>query len=144
MPFFKGLKLDKPLRGRTGEDMTRIDRIRTAIWAPAAITVALVAMYWDGTGRMGWGRLAVCAAVAAVCRIAEYICERRRGVMARDALKKARQDAGMTQQEVAEHLGIKLRTYQDIEYGHTVGKITHWDSIEDLFGIPQRQLRKMD
>lgn len=62
----------------------------------------------------------------------------------RENLKKARKEAGMTQQQVAEHLGIKLRTYQDIEYGKTLGKITHWDALEDLFGVPQRQLRAMD
>ena len=49
----------------------------------------------------------------------------------------------MTQKQVAEYLGIKIRTYQDIEYGKVLGKITHWDLLEDLFGIPQRQLREM-
>ena len=43
----------------------------------------------------------------------------------RENLKNARKAAGLTQQQVAERLGIKLRTYQDIEYGKTLGKITH-------------------
>lgn len=64
--------------------------------------------------------------------------------MARDNLKEARQKAGMTQKQVADYLGIKTRTYQDIEYGKVLGKITHWDLLEDLFVIPQRQLRQMD
>ena len=61
----------------------------------------------------------------------------------RENLKNARKAAGLTQQQVAERLGIKLRTYKDIEYGKTLGKITHWDLLEDLLGIPQRKLREM-
>lgn len=61
----------------------------------------------------------------------------------RENLKNARKAAGLTQQQVADKLGIKLRTYQDIEYGKTLGKITHWDLLEDLLGIPQRNLREM-
>lgn len=57
-------------------------------------------------------------------------------------LKKARQKAGMTQKQVAEYLGIGERRYQDIEYGKTLGSIKHWDALEDLFQVPQRQLRK--
>ncbi len=59
----------------------------------------------------------------------------------RKNLKEARQRAGMTQKEVAEYLGIGERRYQDIEYGKTLGSIKHWDALEDLFQIPQRQLR---
>ncbi|MCI9570969.1 MAG: helix-turn-helix transcriptional regulator [Lachnospiraceae bacterium] len=47
----------------------------------------------------------------------------------------------MTQKDVAEHLGIGERRYQDIEYGKTLGSIKHWDTLEDLFQIPQHQLR---
>ena len=56
-------------------------------------------------------------------------------------MKEARQKAGITQKEVAEYLGIGERRYQDIEYGKTLGSIKHWDALEDLFQIPQRQLR---
>ena len=59
----------------------------------------------------------------------------------RHNLKKARQDAGLTQKQVAEYLGMKERNYQRIETGETIGKITHWDMLEDLFGMNQRQLR---
>ncbi len=62
--------------------------------------------------------------------------------MPRENLKKARKEAGLTQQQVAEILGIKVRTYQDIEYGKVLGKITHWDKLEDLFNLPQRWLRE--
>ena len=59
----------------------------------------------------------------------------------RQKLKKARQDAGLTQKQVAEYLGMKERNYQRIEMGETLGKITHWDMLEDLFHINQRELR---
>ncbi len=59
----------------------------------------------------------------------------------RKNLKEARLLAGLTQKEVAKYLGIGERRYQDIEYGKTLGSIKHWDALEDLFQIPQRQLR---
>ena len=40
--------------------------------------------------------------------------------MARNNLKEARQKAGMTQQEVAEYLGITTRSYQRIETGNKI------------------------
>lgn len=61
----------------------------------------------------------------------------------RKNLKEARQKAGLTQQEVAEKLGITVRMYQRIESGNALGKITHWDKLEDLFNVPQRRLREM-
>ena len=60
----------------------------------------------------------------------------------RENLKKARQKTGMTQQEVAKYLGISARMYQRIENGDALGKIIHWDKLEDLFSIPQRSLRE--
>ncbi len=63
--------------------------------------------------------------------------------MARNNLKEARQKAGMTQKQVAEYLGITEAHYQRIEYGVTIGKVTLWDRLEDLFGIHQRVLREI-
>ncbi len=60
----------------------------------------------------------------------------------RKNLKEARQRAGMTQKQVAEYLEITIRSYQRIESGEFLGCIKHWDSLEDLFGIHQRELRK--
>lgn len=62
----------------------------------------------------------------------------------RKNLKEARQKAGMTQKQVAEYLGISETHYQKIEYGKVLGKITHWDMLEDLFNIPQRMLREIE
>lgn len=61
----------------------------------------------------------------------------------RKNLKEARQKAGLTQKQVAEHLGITLTAYQKIEYGTRIGKIENWDKLEDLFGIHQRRLREI-
>ena len=63
--------------------------------------------------------------------------------LARENLKKARQDAGMTQKEVAEYLGITLSHYQMIEQGDRIGAVDLWDKLEDLFKIHQRVLREI-
>lgn len=64
--------------------------------------------------------------------------------MAREVLKGARGAAGMTQQQVADHLGVSLRYYQSIEAGDFTGGIPLWDKLEDLFSVHQRELRRYD
>ena len=61
----------------------------------------------------------------------------------RSNLKKARKDAGLTQQVVADRLGITLRYYKMIESGVTVGNVGLWDALEDLLGVHQRVLREI-
>ena len=61
----------------------------------------------------------------------------------RKNLKEARQKAGMTQQQVADYLGISLRYYQNVEAGDRTGDFTVWDMLEDLFSIHQRKLREI-
>ena len=61
----------------------------------------------------------------------------------RENLKKTRKAAGMTQQQMAEKLGIGLRHYKKIENGETLGSIELWDLMEDLFNIHQRKLRQI-
>lgn len=63
--------------------------------------------------------------------------------MAREILKNARQQAGMTQQQVAEYLSVSERHYKFIESGHTIGRVELWDNLEDLFKIHQRKLREI-
>lgn len=60
----------------------------------------------------------------------------------RENLKKARKAKGLTQQQMAERLNITLRSYQRIESGESVGRIEHWDTMEDIFQIHQRKLRE--
>ena len=60
----------------------------------------------------------------------------------REKLKQARKAAGMTQQQVADYLGITVVAYKRIEYGQRIGKIKMWDRLEDLFKVHQRVLRE--
>ena len=68
--------------------------------------------------------------------------EVRKEDIMRENLKAARKAKGMTQQQVAEYLGITVLAYKRIEYGQRVGRVETWDKLEDLFGIPQRKLRE--
>ena len=70
--------------------MTHHDRIKTAIWTPAAITVAVVAAYCLGTDRVSWVGMILCGAVAAVCGMVDYIFERR----SRNDSQRAKSDHG--------------------------------------------------
>lgn len=60
----------------------------------------------------------------------------------REKLKAARKAAGLTQQQMAERLGVHERYYKALESGERLGSITLWDELEDLFGIHQRVLRE--
>ena len=60
----------------------------------------------------------------------------------RESLKSARKAAGLTQQALADRLGISLRYYQQIEAGDRTGDFEIWDKLEDITGIHQRILRE--
>lgn len=62
----------------------------------------------------------------------------------REKLKEARQAAGMTQQQVADEIGISLIYYQKLECGKRVGAVEIWDALEDLFMVHQRKLRECE
>ena len=57
-------------------------------------------------------------------------------------MKEARQRAGMTQQQMADKLGLTLGHYQKIEYNKLNGSFEVWDALEDILGIHQRILRE--
>ncbi len=59
----------------------------------------------------------------------------------RENLKAARKAKGLTQQAMADKLGIGLRHYQKIEYAELNGSFEVWDALEDLLGVHQRILR---
>ena len=63
--------------------------------------------------------------------------------MKRKTLCKARLDKGLTQQQVADHLGISLRYYCHIEAGTRNGDFEIWDALERLFSIQQKNLRQL-
>ena len=60
----------------------------------------------------------------------------------RRKLKAARLAAGLTQQQVADKVGVTLRYYKDIERGVKLGAISIWDALEDLLELHQRELRR--
>lgn len=62
----------------------------------------------------------------------------------RKVLKEARMAAGMTQQKVADLVGVSHQYYAKIEAGERTGNFCIWDLLEDIFGIHQRKLREMD
>lgn len=62
----------------------------------------------------------------------------------RENLKNARKAANMTQQQVADKIGISLVYYQKIEQGSRTGDFEIWDSLEDLFNVHQRKLREIE
>lgn len=62
----------------------------------------------------------------------------------RENLRKARKEKGMTQQKVADSLGISLVHYQKIEQGSRTGDFKIWDNLEDLFNVHQRKLREIE
>ena len=61
----------------------------------------------------------------------------------RENLKIARKQKGMTQQNMADELGISLVYYQKIEAGDRTGDFEIWDKLEDITGIHQRKLREI-
>ena len=58
-------------------------------------------------------------------------------------IKEERIRKGMTQQQVADKIGISLIHYQKIEEGSRTGSFDIWDNLEDLFSIHQRKLREL-
>lgn len=64
--------------------------------------------------------------------------------MSREKLKKARKDAGLTQQQMADKLDISIVYCQKIEQGSRTGDFTLWDTLEDITGVHQRILREIE
>ncbi len=62
----------------------------------------------------------------------------------RENLKKARKEKGLTQQQMADKLGLTLGHYQKIEYNKLNGSFEVWDALEDMLGIHQRILREIE
>lgn len=58
-------------------------------------------------------------------------------------LQEARKGLRLTQQALADKLGISLRYYQNIEAGTRTGTFELWDTLEDITGIHQRILRRL-
>lgn len=61
----------------------------------------------------------------------------------RENLQAARKAVGLTQQSMADKLGVGLRHYKKIESGETLGSVPLWDDLEDILGVNQRVLREI-
>lgn len=61
----------------------------------------------------------------------------------RENLQNARKRMGLTQQQMADKVGLTLRYYQKIEYADINGSFAVWDALEDLLGVHQRKLREI-
>jgi len=58
----------------------------------------------------------------------------------RDRLRAERSKRGWTQVFVAQQIGITHRHYQNYEYGKKSPSLELANKLEDLFGVPQREL----
>jgi transcriptional regulator with XRE-family HTH domain len=64
--------------------------------------------------------------------------------MMRKRLIAERKARRWTQRFVAEQLGITISAYQHYEYGDREPSLSTANKLEDLFGIPQRELLVRD
>ena len=60
----------------------------------------------------------------------------------RAILRGARNMLELTQEKMAEKVGISSIYYQKIEEGTRTGNFEIWDKLEDITGIHQRKLRE--
>ena len=62
----------------------------------------------------------------------------------RNKLKQTRIENELTQVDVAKLIDISVRQYQHLEAGTRNTTPEKWDKLEDLLGVPQRQLRETE
>ena len=60
----------------------------------------------------------------------------------RKNLRQTRLKYNLTQAEVAKNIEVSVRQYQHLEAGTRNTTPETWDKLEDLLGVPQRQLRE--
>lgn len=62
----------------------------------------------------------------------------------RENLRRARRDAGMSQEDIAAELDMSASTYQLIESGEITPREEVWDAIEQLLGERREWLKEED
>lgn len=60
----------------------------------------------------------------------------------RTNLRQARLAKGITIKQISEYMGLQENSYKNIEWGYRNTTTNNWDKLEDLLGVPQRQLRE--
>ncbi|MEU5036534.1 helix-turn-helix transcriptional regulator [Streptomyces rubiginosohelvolus] len=68
----------------------------------------------------------------------DWVITRRRAIGAR--IRAARGDAGLTQQQVAEKIGMDRANYVNIEQGHIAPLVDSLIRIADAIGVPLSSL----
>ena len=58
-------------------------------------------------------------------------------------LIETRKAARLTQSELGALAGITVSAISHLEAGHNGAKAETWDKLEDVLGVPQRQLREI-
>jgi transcriptional regulator with XRE-family HTH domain len=56
-------------------------------------------------------------------------------------LKQIRQSKGLTQKQLGDLIGRSKQTVSNLEKGNIKGKVSTWDKLEQVLGIPQQKLR---
>lgn len=55
-------------------------------------------------------------------------------------IKTIRQDLGLTQQEVADKIGISITSYNQIEQGKMVARLETWKRLQDVLNINDSEM----
>ena len=61
----------------------------------------------------------------------------------RQNLIKARKLAGLTQTKLSQLVGVTVGAISHLESGRNGARPETWDKLEDILGVPQRQLREI-
>jgi transcriptional regulator with XRE-family HTH domain len=62
----------------------------------------------------------------------------------RTALKERRKKLGISQEELARRVGVSGPAIWAIERGVMTGRVRTWDRLEEILGVPQQELRRLD
>jgi transcriptional regulator with XRE-family HTH domain len=62
----------------------------------------------------------------------------------RTTFKERRKRLGLSQEELARRVGVSGPAIWAIENGVKTGRVSTWDRLEEILGVPQQILRRMD
>ena len=62
----------------------------------------------------------------------------------RSILKSARLARGLTQEDLGKRIGMTKKGIWAIEHGITHGRVRTWDRLEEVLGVDQKLLRRLD
>ena len=62
----------------------------------------------------------------------------------RHNLITARRDKDLTQAQLGNMIGLSRQSISAIEQGHRTGPYENWVALQNILGVDQRELRKID